>query len=355
MGPNRVIYKLEHSTSENLNNKGYLTQKNDVLYHPNELDKLGNPSNSKMVTISRVKFATDIEGQKILYKSQLQKNFDGNHNQAYNAKIAPIPAIIRPSPQKYNYYSGMSHKPLSDSKRIEFLTDVGRDLAFEFSDCSKTAFNQEAILTIIYQCLTNVNQLHTGNLGQLPPSLHRDIHPGNFCLRKNSPGHWQVTLIDFDESREIKNGQVIASPVATKLYTPPEILDAVKANSDSITMTVHLDIYALGKTLNYLLASKKSTALNENDRATLTQLSAQMFHSDPLQRLALNEAINKVATLMGETAPVTRASLARKIITHHPVGPTGFLSSVASLLYYLPYLKSAFAILPNLWATSLKK
>ena len=89
---------------------------------------------------------------------------------------------------------------------------------------------------ILLQMCSGLSELHAKNI------IHRDIKPSNLILQGKI-----IRLIDFDAARIFKSGQEVdTKPLGTKGYAPPEQFGSGQTDPRS-------DIYALGKTIKFLL------------------------------------------------------------------------------------------------------
>lgn len=92
---------------------------------------------------------------------------------------------------------------------------------------------------ILLQMCDGLSELHAKKI------IHRDIKPANLILQGG-----KIRLIDFDAARIFKAGQESDTrPLGTKGYAPPEQFGSGQTDPRS-------DIYALGKTIEFLLGEK---------------------------------------------------------------------------------------------------
>ncbi len=102
-------------------------------------------------------------------------------------------------------------------------------------------FAAEAALQIGLQICDTLKYLH----GQNPPVIYRDIKPANIMM----PERQRAVLVDFGIAREFtRRADSDTAEFGTPRYAAPEQFGSVISQSD-----VRSDIYALGKTLYFLL------------------------------------------------------------------------------------------------------
>jgi serine/threonine protein kinase len=90
------------------------------------------------------------------------------------------------------------------------MEHVDSDLKKVFNTTQNIDFNEEHVITILYNTLCAMNFLHSANI------MHRDIKPANILVDVEC----QVKLCDFGLSRTVPTEQLIMPNEQTDILTP---------------------------------------------------------------------------------------------------------------------------------------
>ena len=125
---------------------------------------------------------------------------------------------------------------------------------------------------ILLQMCDGLSELHAKKI------IHRDIKPANLILQGG-----KIRLIDFDAARIFKAGQEVdTNPLGTKGYAPPEQFGSGQTDPRS-------DIYALGKTIEFLLGGNCGGLKKILDKCTELDPKNRFQNVDEL-KIALTSA-----------------------------------------------------------------
>lgn len=96
------------------------------------------------------------------------------------------------------------------------MEHVDQDLKKVFNSTKSIEFNEDHVLTILYNTLCAINFLHTANI------MHRDIKPANILVDIDC----QVKLCDFGLSRTVPDELLIPRPgvYSTKIGSSKRLL-----------------------------------------------------------------------------------------------------------------------------------
>lgn len=107
---------------------------------------------------------------------------------------------------------------------------------------SRVSYSEEEVVSIAKKVLNILRYLHNNNI------IYRDIKPGNLIADK----YGEIYLIDFNSAVIIEEGvSETGVLLGTVGFAPPE-----QFNTDSL-IDPSLDIYALGRTMEYLLCPEQ--------------------------------------------------------------------------------------------------
>lgn len=274
IAPNHDVYALQHEDSKH---------KKDYLIWKNNLDT--------KKALERVKLAVAQNGHFFIYKST---NTSRDNVIAHQAGVAPAKPNFR-------NYARESYR----HKRVEWLTFLGEDLAATLAIAER--FTKEQILTIFRQCLTQLQGIHDGScLGYA--GVFRDVKFRNFVISMNH----EVFLVDLDSIVPLTPGEagVWGEALCTNKYAAPEIFDTTtktyrtqqkkpfvfdnatqqwrpsSRQSDCIYLTTAIDIYALGKSMQEVLALAHITPLfSDIEHQKLRIFIDLMIDTNPQKRL----------------------------------------------------------------------
>ena len=149
---------------------------------------------------------------------------------------------------QYSYFLS-PHSNIVDTYNVAFETRSSFVFAQEYAPVGdlfdaippQIGMNERDVKVVVRQVASALEFMHSKQL------VHRDIKPENVLIFEHDFS--KVKLMDFGMTR--KDGTVIRKTNGSIPYTPPEICEAVR--NETITVTSHGDVWAFGVLLFCML------------------------------------------------------------------------------------------------------
>lgn len=157
---------------------------------------------------------------------------------------------------------------------------VGTDLYLFLRNLPKK-FDYSNLIDIMLKMSNLVKTMHDKNWA------HFDLKPENFLIEKGNNRSYDIYLIDFDFSLELKDN-IKYSLRGTEEFLAPEL---IKDNCFGIVRGKKADIYSLGRTFLDLIQWVSAEASDLYAKRSLLALSNKMCMQTPLSRPSIDDVI----------------------------------------------------------------